>query len=130
MMADQVMTTAATEAIRIAEKWLPKAKWERQKELALEIVAAIELCEAELADDSRQTPSRTVSIIDSERSPIMGSTWQDLLNELMTARNADYRDDVERRQSRFDSLEYVVITMLEKLRDAERASSSSSSSSR
>lgn len=45
------MTTAATEAIRIAEKWLPKTGWERQKELALEIVAAIELCEAELADD-------------------------------------------------------------------------------
>lgn len=50
-MADRVMTTAATEAIRIAEKWLPKTGWERQKELALEIVAAIELCEAELADD-------------------------------------------------------------------------------
>lgn len=50
-MVDHVMTTAATEAIRIAEKWLPKAKWERQKELALEIVAAIELCEAELAED-------------------------------------------------------------------------------
>jgi hypothetical protein len=50
-MADHVMTTAATEAIRIAEKWLPKARWERQKELALEIVAAIELCEAEFGDD-------------------------------------------------------------------------------
>ncbi len=50
-MGDHVMSSAATEAIRIAEKWLPRARWERQKELALEIVAAIELCEAELADD-------------------------------------------------------------------------------
>jgi hypothetical protein len=50
-MADRVMTTAATEAIRIAEKWLPNSTWKKQKELALEIVAAIELCEAELGDD-------------------------------------------------------------------------------
>jgi hypothetical protein len=50
-MADRVPTTAATEAIRIAEKWLPKAPWQKKKELALEIVAAIELCEAELGDD-------------------------------------------------------------------------------
>lgn len=49
----------------------------------------------------------------------MGSDWQDLLNELITARNADYRDDIERREARYDSLEYVVLTMLEKLRDAE-----------
>lgn len=46
-----MMTTAATEAIRIAETYLPKAGWRRQKALAQEIVKAIELCEAELADD-------------------------------------------------------------------------------
>ena len=46
-----VMTTAATEAIRIAEKWLPKASLKRQKELAMEIVEAINLCEAELGED-------------------------------------------------------------------------------
>lgn len=51
----------------------------------------------------------------------MESTWEDLLNEIITARNADYRDDVQRREARYDSLEYVVITMLEKLRDAEAA---------
>lgn len=45
------MTTAATEAIRIAEKWLPGAPWRHQKELAQEIVAAINLCEAELGDE-------------------------------------------------------------------------------
>ena len=42
------MGTAATEAIRIAEKWLPGAPWRHQKELAEDIVAAISLCEAEL----------------------------------------------------------------------------------
>lgn len=47
----EVMTTAATEAIRIAETYLPRAGWKRQKALAQEIVKAIELCEAELADD-------------------------------------------------------------------------------
>jgi hypothetical protein len=60
-MADHVMTTAATEAIRIAEKWLPKAKWERQKVLALEIVAAIELCEARARRGHRTSASRRVS---------------------------------------------------------------------
>lgn len=46
-MTDSVMTTAATEAIRIAETYLPKASWERQKKLAYEIADAIALCEAE-----------------------------------------------------------------------------------
>lgn len=50
-MSESQMTTAATEAIRIAETYLPRAGWKRQKELAMEIVAAIELCEAELGDD-------------------------------------------------------------------------------
>lgn len=45
------MTTAATEAIRIAEKYLPKASIERQKELAMEIVDAINLSEAEFTDE-------------------------------------------------------------------------------
>ena len=53
-MAGHTPTTAATEAIRIAETYLPKAGWERQKALAMEIVAAIELCEAELAADIMQ----------------------------------------------------------------------------
>lgn len=50
-MTNTIMTTAATEAIRIAETYLPSASRERQRELVEEIVAAIELCEAELADD-------------------------------------------------------------------------------
>jgi hypothetical protein len=48
---NETMTTAATEAIRIAETYLPKAGWKRQKALAQEIVKAIELCEAELGDE-------------------------------------------------------------------------------
>lgn len=43
------MQTAATEAIRIAEKYLPRASLKKQLELAREIVTAISLCEAELS---------------------------------------------------------------------------------
>lgn len=53
-MSDQVMTTAETESILIAEKFLPKGAWQRQKELAKEIVKAIELCEAELGEEIAQ----------------------------------------------------------------------------
>lgn len=45
------MGTAATEAIRIAETYLPGEPWERQKALAQEIVAAITLCEHELGQE-------------------------------------------------------------------------------
>lgn len=41
--------TGATEAIRIAEKFLPRASWKRKRELALEISDAISLCESELS---------------------------------------------------------------------------------
>ncbi len=44
----EVMTTAATEAIRIAQTYLPRASWKRQQRLANEIADAIALCEAEL----------------------------------------------------------------------------------
>jgi hypothetical protein len=43
------MATSAKEAIRIAETYLPDHPL--QKELAIEIVKAIELCEAELGAD-------------------------------------------------------------------------------
>lgn len=49
-MSEQ-MGTAATEAIRIAETLLPNASHKRQKALAMEIVNAINLCEAELTED-------------------------------------------------------------------------------
>lgn len=49
-MGEHIMGTAATEAIRIAEKYLPNGPRERQKELAMEIGDAIGLCEAELTD--------------------------------------------------------------------------------
>lgn len=50
-MGESVMTTAATEAIRIAQKYLPRASIKRQMELAKEIVEATDLCEAELTDE-------------------------------------------------------------------------------
>lgn len=45
------MSTAAQEAVRIAEAYLPKASVKRKMALAHEIAAAIELCEAELTQD-------------------------------------------------------------------------------
>lgn len=50
-MGERIMTTAAQEAIRIAEKWLPDAPLERQKELAMDIVDAINLSEAEFTEE-------------------------------------------------------------------------------
>lgn len=47
----ELMGTAAQEAIRIAETFLPRASVQRKMALAKEIVAAIELCEGELAQD-------------------------------------------------------------------------------
>lgn len=49
-MADEVMGTAAQEAIRIAETYLPRASTKRKMALATEIADAISLCEAELTD--------------------------------------------------------------------------------
>lgn len=50
-MADRVMGTAAQEAIRIAETYLPRASIKRKMALAHEIADAISLCEAELCED-------------------------------------------------------------------------------
>jgi hypothetical protein len=50
-VSQEVMTTAATEAIRIAQKYLPRASIKRQMELAKEICDATSLCEAELIED-------------------------------------------------------------------------------
>ena len=47
-MSQEVMTTAATEAIRIAGTYLPRASQKRQKQLAHEIADAIALCEVEV----------------------------------------------------------------------------------
>lgn len=51
MAGERVMNTGAVEAIRIAEKYLPRASIKRQQELAMEIADAIALCEAELTDE-------------------------------------------------------------------------------
>jgi hypothetical protein len=50
-VSHEIMGTAATEAIRIAETYLPRASQKRQKLLAMEIVDAINLCEAELSGE-------------------------------------------------------------------------------
>jgi hypothetical protein len=50
-MTDRVMGTAAQEAIRIAETYLPRASVKRKMALAHEIADAISLCEAELTGE-------------------------------------------------------------------------------
>lgn len=50
-MTDRVMGTAAQEAIRIAETYLPRASIKRKMALANEIADAIGLCETELVDE-------------------------------------------------------------------------------
>lgn len=50
-MADRIMGTAAQEAIRIAETYLPRASVKRKMALAHEINGAISLCEAELSGE-------------------------------------------------------------------------------
>lgn len=47
----ELMGTAAQEAVRIADTYLPRGSWQRRKALALEIVKAIELCERELGEE-------------------------------------------------------------------------------
>jgi hypothetical protein len=49
----------------------------------------------------------------------MGNTWEGLLKALVECRDASYRSDPERDKARLDNLEYVVQSILEKLRDAD-----------
>lgn len=49
----------------------------------------------------------------------MGSTWASLLEELVKCRNGDWRSDPERAEAMLGTLEYIVQTMLEKLRDQD-----------
>jgi hypothetical protein len=52
----------------------------------------------------------------------MGSTWESLLKALVDCRDRrDFRSDPEHDQARRDNLEWIVQTMLEKLRDEEQA---------
>lgn len=50
----------------------------------------------------------------------MGSTWEGLLKELVECRDRDYRTEPERDEARRNNLEWIVQTILEKLRDAEK----------
>jgi hypothetical protein len=50
----------------------------------------------------------------------MGSTWASLLSELVAVRNREYRSEPERKEVQIETLEYIVQTMLEKLRDEEQ----------
>lgn len=47
----EIMGTAAQEAIRIAETYLPRASIKRKMALANEIADAISLCETELSNE-------------------------------------------------------------------------------
>lgn len=52
----------------------------------------------------------------------MGSTWESLLKALVDCRNSNkYRSEPEHDQARRDNLEWIVQTMLEKLRDEANA---------
>jgi len=51
----------------------------------------------------------------------MGETWESLLDDLVATRNGQYASDPERNEARIDALEYIVQTILEKLRDATKA---------
>jgi hypothetical protein len=61
-----------------------------------------------------------INDLKNHRSYLMGSTWESLLKALVDGRDADYLSDAGRDQARRDNLEYIVQTMLEKLRDEER----------
>ncbi len=50
MTEPKLMTTAAREAIRIADTYLAGEPFERRRALAREIVDAINLCEVELGE--------------------------------------------------------------------------------
>jgi hypothetical protein len=50
----------------------------------------------------------------------MGFTWEGLLKALVDCRNSNfYRSEPEHDQARRDNLEFIVQTMLEKLRYQE-----------
>lgn len=47
----------------------------------------------------------------------METSWQDLLDELVHVRDAQYRDDVQREDAIKETMMYVLQTTLEMLRD-------------
>ena len=47
----------------------------------------------------------------------MGMSWEDLLNEFVRVRDADYRNDVDRQLAMSEMTQFVIQTMLEMLRD-------------
>lgn len=49
----------------------------------------------------------------------MGSTFKNLLDDLNSARDAGYRDDVQRQEMMQATLYGVVVQILEKLRDTD-----------
>lgn len=59
----KIMGTAAQEALRIAETYLPRASLKRKKALAYEIVEAISLCESELSQEIATDLKKLVSSI-------------------------------------------------------------------
>jgi hypothetical protein len=74
MSEQETMTTAAKEAIRIADAYLPHSSSGRRMSLAKDIVAAINLCEMELGDDIIK---RALEIAATKN----GTTWANSPNE-------------------------------------------------
>lgn len=57
-------------------------------------------------------------LLDFEGIGNMGhESYEDMLTRLVDVRDADYRSDPERHAARLDSLESIMQSMLEKLRD-------------
>ena len=74
---------------------------------------------AELTQRVRFQEHKSSEADTGQRIYLMGSTWESLLQALVDCRDGDYRSDPERDLARRDNLEWIVQTMLEKLRDAE-----------
>ena len=55
--------------------------------------------------------------VERQKEETMGSTWESLLKALVDGRDADYGTEAGRDLARRDNLEWIVQTMLEKLRD-------------
>lgn len=45
------------------------------------------------------------------------ATYQELIEQLVAARDGDYRSDPERNDARFAAMDSILLAVLEKLRD-------------
>lgn len=45
------------------------------------------------------------------------ATYRELIEQLVAARDGDYRSDPERHEARFAAMDSILLALLEKLRD-------------